>query len=517
MAFGAFGASGYDGATRDRLYNGQPTYDLDVNDINTADATILGARACNLMRNNGHAITLVNSMKEGAIGAEGIKFKSQYHSDDLTNDENKAARAQIDNSILRATLDKRLDVAGLLSYRQIQDSFIYGKAGTGEAMWVRVYAPNRPNSYHSWCWRHINPLRISNPRGKKNGKHLFNGVVLNGYGTPIAIWVASRHPNSVSTPNSSTTWKRIPLYDENGLEKVIWDANRDTPEQIRGISWFAPIMGLIMHLGNITEAHVVAKRLQACMGMIIECTDPYEAAKADQNGEVLTSNTEYSPGKTYYVKTGYSVKPFDFKYQGDDFRIFTDAIQQIISSSFGSGMPADYAFRQLTKANMASSRAALMQAWRSFRRQQVDIECSLRIIIKNIVSEDIGRGRITLATDDLDDAIDGYFVPPPRLVTDEHRELQGAKLKSEVLHVSNTTLCKEYGYDAEKERKQRALDAESERDAGFEPTPVAATTDEEILQYNRDNPDDDEDSEDDNSDENKKKPIETEEIEKVAA
>jgi len=272
------------------------------------------------------------------------------------------------------------------------------------------------------------------------------------------------------------------------------------------MSWFAPIMGLIIHLGKVIEAHVVAKRLQACLGMIIEVDKPLEAAKADRNGVVFTRNTKIEPGRTYYVKKGSNVKPFDFKYDGKDFEEFTSGLLQIISAAFGSGVSWQYAFRQLTKSNMASSRAALMQAWRSFRRNQINHERHLRTIIRTILAEDIARGRLDLPSGtDLDAAADGYFVPPQRLVTDEHREMQAAEKKKNILKVSETTLNREYGYDRDAEREQQAEDQAADDDAGIAPNAddieaEQAAADLANAQYNRDNPDDDDEENVDDTD-----------------
>jgi len=218
----------------------------------------------------------------------------------------------------------------------------------------------------------------------------------------------------------------------------------------------------------VTEAHTVAKRLQACLGMIVAVDDPVAAAKADRNGVAWTKDTRIEPGKTYYVKKSTVVTPFDFKYNGADYEAFTNALLAAICAAFGPGIPWQFVLQQLTKGNMASSRAALMQAWRSFRREQVDHEHELRIVIKNYIAEDLARGRIVLPTgDDLELACRGYFIPPQRLTTDDYREMQGAELKRSVFGVSRSTLAREYGgYDLDDERIQDAEDQASDERAG---------------------------------------------------
>ena len=467
-----FGQNGYDAAKSDRRYGGQPNADVDINDIYAHDGYILGARGAHLLRNNAITVALINGFQEGINGAEGLKFKSQYSFTD-NDEDNRKYQDDIESCIKRGCADTRLDAAGLLTKQDIENQWITDEATYGESIWVRVHAPTRPGACHEHAWRGINPLRISNPNYKPNDAKHFNGIHMGPHG-PLGIWIASRHPNKIGNDGESLKWNYAPLFDKNGERQVIWKAWRTGPEQIRGTGWLAPVMGLIIHLGKVVEAHVIAKRLQACLGMVIETPDPVAAARADRNGTVFTENTKIEPGRTYYIKTGSRVTPFDFKYDGKDFEDFTSSLLQLISAGTGTGIPWQYAFRQLTKSNMASARAALMQAWRSFRRHQIKHEYHLRTIYRALLAEDIARGRLVLPSgDDLDAAIAGYFVPPQRLVTDEHREMQAAEKKHQVLGVSKTTLSREAGYDQDAEREQRKADQSADDAAGLLPVPAA--------------------------------------------
>jgi hypothetical protein len=109
-----------------------------------------------------------------------------------------------------------------------------------------------------------------------------------------------------------------------------------------------------------------------------------------------------------------------------------------------------------------------MQAWRSFRREQIDHEHELRIVVKNYIAEDLARGRLVLPTgNDLDAACAGYFIPPQRLSTDDSRELEAATKKRQVLGISRSTLAREYGgYDIDDELAQDAEDSAADTRTG---------------------------------------------------
>ena len=474
IAQSSIGFAAYDGASKGRLWKDQPTWDVHPIDAFAADGAILLARSGNLARNNAYAKSLINAMQSGVVGPHGLMFKSQYQADrDLeVSDQERSLRGQITRSIACAC--RHIDAAGLLTFRQWEDSLVYGKAVHGEAIYVRVLR-ERLHATHATSWRAIHPARVCNPNFGADNDLCRQGVALDGDGSPTGLWIASKHPNRWDA--RALTWIYVPLIDRAGLEQVIWHSARTEPEQLRAPGWFAPVMSLLVHLGKITEAHVVAKRLQACIGMIIESEDPVAAARKDRNGVAWTTNTTIEPGKTYYVKKGSSVKPFDFKYEGADYESFTTALLQAVCAAFGPGIPWQFALQQLTKSNMASARAALMQAWRSFRREQVEHEHELRIVVKNYLAEDLARGRLALPTgEDLDAACAGYFVPPQRLTADDYREMQGAELKRSVLGVSRTSLAREYGgYDLDDERIQRAEEEAADERAGLdEPDPAPA-------------------------------------------
>lgn len=464
------GALAYSGADTGRLMKDQPTWDIHAADAYATDGAILLARGGHLTRNNAYAKALINAMQNGTVGPHGLLWKSLYESEPggPVTDEDRRLRSVLTRRVRLA--QRHIDAQGLLTFRQWEDSLVFGKAVHGEAIKVRVLKP-RAHATHATAWRCIHPARVSNPNHVADRADLYQGVQLDADGGPVGLWIESRHPNRL-TP-SAAYWQYVPLVDANGVEQVIWHSARTEPEQIRAPGWFAPIMGILVHLGKVQEAHVVAKRLQACLGMIVEADDPVAAAKKDRNGVAWTTNTTIEPGKTYYVKRGSNIKPFDFKYEGDDYEAFTTALLMALCAAFGPGIPYQFVLQQLTKSNMASARAALMQAWRSFRREQVDHEHELRIVVKNYIAEDLARGRLVLPTgDDLELACAGYFIPPQRLTSDDLREMQGAKLKREVFGVSRSTLAREYGgYDLDDERTQDAEDGAADQRAGLAPRP----------------------------------------------
>lgn len=452
------GRSAHDGASSNRLFKDWISSDYDPNDVVTADTWALGGRSADLARNNAYMVALLNAFHSGVVGHEGLQFRStvQIDADPARSDDERELRRAVLHSWHRATAGTSMDASGLLTWRGMQDAELASKAIYGEGIKIRCLKPNRPGRHsHATCWRVIHPLRISNPNWQTNSDRLHNGYELDADGAVVAVHVLSHHPNALL--NATYTWTRVPLYDARGIRQVTINATRRMPEQIRGVGWAAPVMTLLRQLGGVQEAHVVAKRLQAALGMIVEVDNPAAAAAADRNAEVLSPNTRITPGKIYYAKRGSKVTAFEPKYSGQDYAAFESGLLQAIAAAFGHGLPWQFAMQQLTNSNMASSRAALMQAWRSFRREGEELAVNgCHPVLESVLDEDQARGR--LASDlELERLAQGFWQPPPRLSTDDSREMEAA-LKKRQLGWSPSSVMREHGGDFDDEIRQTAED-----------------------------------------------------------
>lgn len=481
------GRTGHEGASTGALLGDWTTEDLDVNEIWTADGRVIGARGADALRNNPYYAALFNAMKDGVVGAEGLRFKSGYKLEagaDEDDDQKKARlvaekmhRRAVDTCLKRGLADCRLDAQGLLSWPALQAVALTTKGTWGEFIAQRILKPQRGGRpTHETCWRVIHPARVVTPLEVPDGVDVVDGIELDREGEPVAMHIASRHPNAIFRHGPVGT-VRVPIFTETGRRQLVWYAARNHPEQRRGFGWIGPVMKLIRYVGKITEAHVVVKRLQACIGMIFEVDDPKKAAAADRNGEVLKLDTKWVPGKNYYVGKGIlkSLRTIDFKYNGADFDAFTNQLLMVICAAFGNGIPYQAVLRQLTKANLASSRAALMQMWRALRGEQEELITHVaKPMVSSLLEEDLARGRLVLPTgDDLDAVLEGTWLRPPKLTVDDYRDWQASSLKKD-MGVSPTTILAEHDYDADQEDEQTRRDLDRKDDLDL-PAPAAAT------------------------------------------
>jgi capsid protein len=384
-------------------------------------------------------------------------------------------RRSVDTSLKRATTGTRFDAEGQLSRRDMTNVQAAHCILTGDAFSIRKFLPGRPGrQYQGTCWLLIHSSRVSNPGFGANTETLYEGIQLDPQtGAPVGIWVLRQHP--ASRRMQDLRWAFVPFFDPQTGQRVVTHLKAiRTPGQRRGTGWFSPVMQLLRMHGGTLEAKVVADRLKASMGFIVECDDPVVMAKKDRNGVALGyGTTKIMPGKTHYVKKGTKWQTLNFQYQGQDFGDWSEVLMRMVCASFS--IPWELVMRAMTKSNMASSRVALMTAYQTFHGLQnwlIDhVEAPWN---ESVITEDLARGRIILppGIDGLNqDVIDRIFTlrygRPARPRPDPVREAQGAILENRGLKRSLTSIHGEMGTTFEDEARQESQDEDFLREQGL--------------------------------------------------
>ncbi len=434
--------------------------DTDVNDEWWLDGKVLRQRSWSAYNNDPIARALVETVVAGALGPCGLEYQSLYQADDEddTSDAEQAVRRQIDAYVGRAQANCRLDAAGHLQARDMRAALIVSRRIAGDGFAIRLWNPGRPDAATGTCWRLIDPARVSNPYQGANTPTLFEGVELDDAGNPIAIHVRSAHPNlqRMAPPGHKITWTRVPIFDEDGIRQVIHYKRCNRPDQIRGVSDFAPFLTDLRHLNELKNAYVIGKRLQAANCMVVEVDDPFAAARADRNGAVLNGTVGIKPGMKYYVKTGTKVTGFNASFQGSEFEEIIITLVQNVAAAWQ--LPVDMVMRRMTKTNLASSRAALLDYYQTCQREQDDLISQVeQPIVESLIREGVARGEIDINPQtpaDWDRALAGTFRRPPRLFPDPLKEAQAAQALLD-LGVSRSTVFSDLGYSFEDETRKR--------------------------------------------------------------
>ncbi len=450
----------YDGASTSRLMNDWNVVDTDVNDDWWRSAIRLRARTWDLYQNNPLAAALVETVVAGTFGPTGLIHQSLYQEDDDTDtsDAEQEIRRQINKYVGRACLGTRLDASGMMSHRDLSVALEISKLVAGDGFAIRLWLPSRrPDAVTGTCWRLIDPARVSNPFDGANSATMFEGIELDGSGSPIAIHIRSAHPRLQRMSTGKITWTRVPFFDENGDRLVIHRRSAKRPDQVRGISALATSLTDLHHLSELKNAWIVAKRMNATVAWVVKTKDPVKAAAADRNGALLAGTVGMKPAMKYYVGLDDTVEMQSTDFQGGSFDELTVTLAQSVAAAWC--LPVEMVLRRLTKTNMASSRAALLDYYMTVQREQDEHILQVeQPIVESLIREGIVRGEIDVGADvDWDMTCAGMFRRPPRVFPDPLKEAQAAQAKAE-LGYSYTTIYAEAGHSFEDEIARRKQD-----------------------------------------------------------
>lgn len=444
-----------------------PVIGTDANDDYWREAESIANRSWHLWRTNPYMRAMMTAVDEGVLGATGLVARSIFRTDaglelaatdpdqQLILDDIRGKRVAIEQSLRSAYTGTRFDAMGQQTRKQMSSTMLLCCYIAGNAFAIRQWKPNRAGrQYQATCWRVIDPSRVSNPNFGTNSATLFEGFELDADGVPVAIWVQRRNPYAVQVVDY--TWDRVQIFADDGTRNVVHLRTPGRADEIRGVSMVASVMGLLNQLGNVTDAYVVAKRIQACIGIIRESSDQVAAAAASKNGSTTTGASKLYPGIIMDVPAGTKVTALNWNFQGNDHSQFQDSLLQAVCAAWG--LPMEFVQHRLTKTALASARAALMQAYRTFHAIQEMVICHVeQPWAESVIAEDLARGRLNVGTSDLDAILSFRFNRPAKSFPDPVREATGAKMMID-LGKSPSAVFAEQGLDHEMEVLQNAQD-----------------------------------------------------------
>lgn len=244
---------------------------------------------------------------------------------------------------------------------------------------------------------------LNTTEGKtKDGNKIYDGVEVGKDGFVEAYHFRNTHPYEMTA--EETDWKRVKAYGEKtGLPNVIHIMNAERPEQYRGVTYLAQIIEPLLQLRRYTESTLVAAVIQSFFTAFITTQ-----ANTDMTGNPLggIQNTEenreerYDPGEyemgagnIVVLNQGEGVELAEPKHPAPDFDIFVDAICTQVGAALE--IPKDLLMKEFN-ASYSASRAALLEAWKSFRTYRtwfVDDFCNP--VYEMWLSEAVAAGRIS--------------------------------------------------------------------------------------------------------------------------
>ncbi len=114
--------------------------------------------------------------------------------------------------------------------------------------------------------------RVGNPKGAADSGDAAGGIRRGANGLVTGVHVYRQHPGSLHLAAAGDVFAGdwIEPVGESGRRRILHHFKRLRPEQPRGVSYLAPVMGLFKLLGDYTDAEVKAAVVSAFLTMVIE-------------------------------------------------------------------------------------------------------------------------------------------------------------------------------------------------------------------------------------------------------
>ena len=414
--YGDAGASWHKKSTKGfNAMSGSAKEDIDANN------STLRQRARMLYMAAPVATSAIKTVRTNVIGV-GLHLKSRIDRETLGMSQQAAdewqAKAEKEFS-LWADRKNACDATGINNFYAMQQLALVSWLVSGDVF--AVIKQDKPTNIAPYSMRiHlVEADRISTPtsdvvissllstQGKgKNGNMIYDGVEVNSDGKVEAYHIRNTYPLEFDT--IPTKWTRVKAYgDLTGLPNILHIMSSERPDQYRGVSYLAQVIEPLLQLRRYTESELTAALVESFFTAFIKTEASPSENPFNEVGSSLPEVTrdpneyEMGPGQINIMAPGEDVAFADPKRPASGFNNFMRAICEQVGAALE--IPADLLLKAFN-ASYSASRAALLEAWKSFKMYRewfVDDFC--RPVYEIWMAEAVARGRIVAP---------GFFTDP---------------------------------------------------------------------------------------------------------
>lgn len=385
----------YDGAQGGRRWRGQPEMPATLSAMHAARGP-LARRARYLAGNNALAASGVEAWVSALVGT-GIKPQSAHTDPEVRAALNLAFESWTDD----ADADLLTDFYGL------QALMVRRMVIDGEAFALLL------NTEAGFRIRLIDAEQVdaSLNRVIDNGR-IVQGIEFDTQGRRVAYHVLPERPGMPFAVVQQPV--RVPAEDVVHLFKP------ETPGQVRGISWFAPVILRLADLDSWRDAQLVRQKIAAMLAGFVTSVDgtgkPFDG---EQTGSNLVGGLE--PGTLKFLDPGQDVKfstPAGIGVEVIDFAKITER-----EIAVGLGLPAAVLTGDLSDVNYSSIRAGLVEWRRRIESLQHGVVAfqALRPIWRRWAATEVLSGRVSTT---VNAALPVKFIAPKQAWVDPRSDVE---------------------------------------------------------------------------------------------
>lgn len=183
-----------------------------------------------------------------------------------------------------------------------------------------------------------------------NGGRIIQGVEFDPIGNRVGYWIFDEHPGSGFTGGLQS--RRI----DAAQILHVFDAQR--PGQVRGVSWFAPVLVLFKDFDELADATLMKQKVAACLAVITSDIDGTAAPVGEGQDTKTPGIDALEPGMVLNLPAGRSVSVV----QPPTVREYGEYSQTILHAlAAGLGVTYEDLTSDFSNVNFSSSRMARMK------------------------------------------------------------------------------------------------------------------------------------------------------------
>jgi lambda family phage portal protein len=238
--------------------------------------------------------------------------------------------------------------------------------------------------------------RVCNPNGDSNTDTRIDGIEINAETTEaVGVYVAKRHPADGLSNNS---WTKLDVRGASGRRNVLHLFDTIRPGQVRGVPWIAPILEPLKQLQRWSDAELNAAVVSSLFAVFIKM-DPDafddmfdEASQRAIIDKASSWDGSVESGQAVNLLPGESVEAPNPGRPNPAFDPFWTAMVRQI------GMALEMPFEVLVahfQSSYSAARAALLMAWKAFRRRRDRLVTYLcQPVFELWLADEVAAGRI---------------------------------------------------------------------------------------------------------------------------
>lgn len=278
----------YEGAAFGRRTQG---WNIKSTDANAAQSGQTLARlrdvARDLVRNNAHAEAAVSTIGDHTVGW-GIVAKPQ------------PARARVAAAWKAWAESTECDADGRDDFYGLQKLVMHAVVESGEVLIRRRWRRLADGYALPLQLQILEPdlLDASQTRPLLNGGRIVQGVEFDALGARVAYWLFPSHPGSAILSTLTSGSRRVDARD------VLHVFRRRRPGQVRGASWFAPVVLRLKDFDEYEDATLMKQKIAACLSIITSDPDGTGPALGTADDTVTPGLDALGPGAIVQIPPG---------------------------------------------------------------------------------------------------------------------------------------------------------------------------------------------------------------------